>query len=241
MIELLWNAPVNEVRMSAMLEALELREGQQVLDVGCGCGEILIRLTERYQTLGTGIDVSAPHISEARRRRQNRVPDSEIEFIAADVRSVQLKQDAYDLVLCLGATHALAPGSDAYRNALQQMIPLVKTGGLLLIADGYLKQPAVPEYRALLGESLPDDMTHAANVSTGQQLGLTPLSAWTSSTAEWDDFEWTYQRIVERKAREQPDDQEQQTRLHRRREWIQAYLQWGRDTLGYGIYLFQKP
>ncbi|QDV21562.1 Demethylrebeccamycin-D-glucose O-methyltransferase [Gimesia panareensis] len=241
MIELLWNAPVSEVRMSAMLETLELREGQQVLDVGCGCGEILIRLTERYQTLGTGIDVSAEHIAEARRRMQDRVPASAVQFTHADIRSVPLEHNTFDLVLCLGATHAFATGRDAFRNALQQMIPLVPSGGSLLIADGYLKQPASPEYRALLGESLPDDMTHAANVSTGQQLGLTPLSAWTSSTAEWDDFEWTYQRIVERKAREQPDDQEQQTRLHRRREWIQAYLKWGRDTLGYGIYLFQKP
>lgn len=241
MIELLWNAPVSESRMTEILDALELNAGQRVLDIGCGSGEILMRLYERYQIAGTGIDLCSEHIAEARRRMQGRVPDSEVEFIEADAGAFPFEQNTYALALCLGATHAFASGSDAYRNTIEQMIPLVEPGGLLLIADGYLKQPACPEYRALLGEAIPDEMTHAANVATGQHLGLIPLAAWTSSEQEWDDFEWTYQRIVERKAREQPDDQGLQEKLRRRREWIQAYLQWGRATLGYGLYLFQKP
>ncbi|WP_417386818.1 SAM-dependent methyltransferase [Gimesia sp.] len=241
MIELLWNAPVSESRMTEILDVLELNAGQRVLDIGCGYGEVLIRLYEQYQITGTGIELSGEHIAEARRRKQGRVPDSQVEFIEADAGAFPFEQSSYALALCLGATHAFALGSDAYRNALARMIPLVESGGQLLIADGYLKQPAGPEYRALLGEAIPDEMTHAANVTTGQQLGLVPLAAWTSSEQEWDDFEWRYQRIVERKAREQPEDQGLQEKLQRRREWMQAYLQWGRDTLGYGLYLFQKP
>lgn len=241
MIELLWNAPVSEIRMSEILEALALEEGQQVLDIGCGCGEILIRLAERYQILGTGIDVSPAHISEACRRMQDRIPDAAVQFISADIKTVPLDQNAYDLVLCLGSTHAFASGGDAFQNALQQMVPLVKSGGQLLIADGYLKQPAVPEYRAYLGEAIPEGMTHAANVTTGQHSGLIPYAAWTSTIAEWDDFEWAYQRIIEQSTLNQPDNQELTTKLQQRRAWIQAYLKWGRDTLGYGLYLFQKP
>lgn len=241
MIELTWNAPVSEARMSRLIDVLSLRGDQQVLDVGCGCGEVLIRLSERCQVQGTGIDTSAEHITEARRRSQVRVPDSGLQFLEADARTFQFELGAFDLAMCLGATHAFAAGSDAYQNALEQMIPLVQTGGLLLIADGYLKQPAAPKYRILLGESIPDTMTHAANVATGEALGLVPLGAWTSSEEEWDDFEWAYQRIVERKARAFPGDQDLQTTLLRRRDWMQAYLKWGRATLGYGVYLFQKP
>ncbi|EDL61030.1 SAM-dependent methyltransferase [Gimesia maris] len=241
MIELLWNAPVSESRMTEILAVLELNTGLRILDIGCGCGEVLIRLSERYQITGTGIDLSREHIDEARRRMRGRIPVSQIEFIEADGGAFPFKQNEYALALCLGATHAFASGSAAYRNAIERMIPLVQPGGLLLIADGYLKQPAGPEYRALLGEAIPDDMTHTANVATGQQLGLIPMAAWTSNEQEWDDFEWRYQRIVERKAREQPQDQGLQEKLRRRREWIQAYLQWGRATLGYGLYLFQKP
>ena len=62
---------------------------------------------------------------------------------------------------------------------------------------------------------------------------------WTSND-EWDDFEWSYQRIVEQQAIANPDDKKVFEKLVRRREWIDAYLKWGRDTLGYGAYLFRK-
>jgi cyclopropane fatty-acyl-phospholipid synthase-like methyltransferase len=59
MLELLWNAPVSESKMSEIIEVLELRPDQSVLDVGCGCGEFLIRLHERFRIPGVGVDVSA--------------------------------------------------------------------------------------------------------------------------------------------------------------------------------------
>jgi len=56
---------------------------------------------------------------------------------------------------------------------------------------------------------------------------------------EWDNFEWGYQRIIESKAA--AGDTAALTRRSARRAWMDAYLKWGRDTLGYGVYLFQKP
>ena len=239
-IELLWNAPVSDAKMAKCIETLKLQPAQRVLDVGCGCGEVLIRLGERYEIQGTGIDTSTESLAEAIRHAKSRVPDSLIGFEEADGKTYPVVPESLDLVMCLGATHAFGLGGDAFRNAFDQMIPWVKPGGLLLVAEGYMKQPAPPEYRKLLGDSMPDEMTHAANVSTGKVLGLVALAAWTSSDDEWDDFEWTYQRIVVRNAVMNPDDSEVMSKLSRRHEWMDAYLRWGRDTLGYGMYLFQK-
>jgi hypothetical protein len=121
------------------------------------------------------------------------------------------------------------------------MMPLIVPRGMLLIADGYMRQPASPEYRALLGDTIPDSMTHAANVAAGIDCGLIPLAAWTSNEDEWDEFEWNYQRNVEQAAIRAPDDPSAQAKLAQRRRWMEAYLRWGRDTLGYGVYLFQSP
>lgn len=241
MIELVWNGPVSDTRMGKYIETLELAAGQRVLDVGCGCGEVLIRLCERYQVQGVGIDSSAAHIAEAVRRAEGRVFDSELHFVEADAQTFHVEPGSLDLAICMGASHAFGLGSGAFRNAIERMIPWVTPGGLLLMADGYMRQRATPEYRKLIGDSMPDDATHAANVATGKQLGLIPLAAWTSSEDEWDDFEWSYQRIVQRHALQRPDDDGAQARLAKRREWMVAYLRWGRETLGYGIYIFQRP
>jgi hypothetical protein len=77
---------------------------------------------------------------------------------------------------------------------------------------------------------MPDKMTHAANVAVGKEIGLVPMAAWTSSEDEWDEFEWTYQRIIEQHAADTPDDENVITKLARRREWMDAYLKWGLCT-----------
>ena len=241
MLELVWNGPISESKMSMIVDALELRPDQSVLDVGCGCGEVLIRLHERFRIAGTGVDVSGDYIREANRRAEGRVEANKIRFLEANVGTLRIEPGSLDLAVCLGATHAFGLGKDAYRLALINLLNWVVPGGLLLVAECYLRRPAASEYRDLIGDYPPDEMTHAANVAVGRAVGLVPLAAWTSSVDEWDQFEWTFQRAVERCVAHGPLDPEATAKLHRRRFWMEAYLQWGRDTLGYGTYLFQRP
>ena len=241
MIELLWNNPVSQEKMQKYLAALELRDGQRILDIGCGTGELLILATEQFQSQGLGVDSSSEQIQEANRRAVDRGCDANVSFVCSELNTTKLEADPFDVAVCFGATHAFELGPNAFVSAIAGTKNLVQPGGKILIAEGYLKQPPSPEYRALLGDSVPDEMTHAANVFAGQKAGLVTLGAWTSSVDEWDDFEWGYQRVIERRAAENPDDSSAAKKLKLRREWMEAYLKWGRDTLGFGIYLFQKP
>lgn len=241
MIELLWNAPVSEAKMTLQIAALALRDGQRVLDVGCGCGECLIRVCEQHAVYGTGIDSSADHIVEARRRVESRVVRGNVEFAESDAKDWPVDRESLDLAICLGASHAFGLGPNAYHHALQQMMPMVRRGGQILISEGYAKQPIPEGYKEFIGDTITDDMTHEANVRVGVSLGLVPLGAWTSNVDEWDEFEWSYQRIVEHHARNSDANEEDGLKLRRRREWMDGYLRWGRNTLGYGTYLFIKP
>jgi hypothetical protein len=67
------------------------------------------------------------------------------------------------------------------------------------------------------------------------------MHATTASLDEWDEYEWKYSRAIERYLREQPDDPDAKAMRERSRRWRDAYLKWGRDVLGFAVYLFYRP
>jgi SAM-dependent methyltransferase len=71
------------------MDALDLRAGDAVLDVGCGCGQTTLALAERVGPGGRvdGVDISAPMLAEARRRASGR---TNVEFHEADAQSAEL-------------------------------------------------------------------------------------------------------------------------------------------------------
>ncbi len=57
--------PVNENSLEHLYDLLELKRGARVIDIGCGKGEMLIRLAEKYHVEGVGVDKSPYCIREA--------------------------------------------------------------------------------------------------------------------------------------------------------------------------------
>ena len=83
--------------------------------------------------------------------------------------------------------------------------------------------------------------THEENVDTGVDEGLVPLLALISNGDEWDRYETLQWRAAARHAashRDDPDIPELLERVERNRH---EYLAWGRDTLGWALYLFARP
>jgi SAM-dependent methyltransferase len=213
-----------------LIEKLELQPGARVLDVGCGKAEMLVRAVERSAANGIGIDPNRSFIEAARR-------NSRVVLHAAKVQDVELAPESFDAALCIGSTHAF----EGYRQALGALSALVRRGGTLALGEGYWKQPPAPGYLEVLGGG-PDEFTsHEGNVRAGEALGLKLRYATTASDDEWDAYEGPYAASIERFAAEHPDDPERDAMLARARNWYGAYVRWGRSTLGFGVYLFEKP
>ena len=82
--------------------------------------------------------------------------------------------------------------------------------------------------------------THEENVHLGIGKGLGFLHAIVSSDDEWDRYEGYQCRAAERYARAHPEDPDVADLLKLSHHYRDTYLRWGRETLGWAIYVFIK-
>jgi len=76
--------PVNETKLGRLYDLLELKPNARVIDIGCGKGEMPIRLAEKYDIKGLGIDKSPFCVREAEKRKRQRVPQADLRFLEMD-------------------------------------------------------------------------------------------------------------------------------------------------------------
>lgn len=235
------NSPISPARVDRLIEEMAFDVGQRVLDVGCGTGELLIRVAETHAVTGLGIDHDPAKIVEARAAASRRLPSAVIEFRTQKAAELDPREPPYERAVCLGSTHAFGLGEGAYEHAIAGLMRRVAPRGLILVGEPYWKQPPAPEYLSFLGEPVGIYRDHLQNVLFAEEKGLVPLYAAVSSDDEWDDFEWAHRRRHEEKA---PIGvaSSSQTRedLEQSRRWRDGYLRWGRSTMGFGFYVFRN-
>ena len=81
----------------ATMDALALKTGERVLDIGCGCGQTSVQLAERVGAAGSvvGVDVSQPMLEVAKARPVPAGAGS-ASFREADAQTADLGQGVFD-------------------------------------------------------------------------------------------------------------------------------------------------
>ncbi|MBT8485630.1 MAG: class I SAM-dependent methyltransferase [Phycisphaerales bacterium] len=234
---LLYNNPMAVAAIDRMIAAVDLGGDDVALDVGCGAGEVLARVLERHPCRGIGVDRDPDEIAAAD-RRLTRVRDR-VALHATDAREFDPGSANVRLAICIGATHVYGDPGLAYRRTLETLAKTLTNGGCLLVGEGYWRRPPDPAYLASTGMGANDFLTHPANVTLAETLDLRPLAVAAASEADWDHFESCFWRAAEQTLRDTPNDDTARERAEHWRRWRRAYLQWGRETLGFGLYLLQ--
>ena len=228
--------PTSSAKLDELVGLLRLNPGSTVLDIACGKGELLTRLAERYEISGIGVDISPYCVTDAEQKLRERVPGAQIQILNMDGADYSPDQ-LFDLAMCIGASWVYK----GHRGTLSALKTMTKPDALILVGEPFwLKDP---DDAYLVAENLTRDMfgTHCENVLVGEDEGLFPLYTMVSNQDDWDRYETLQWYAAEMHARDNPDDPDVSEILTRVARGRTNYLQWGRDTVGWAMYLFRKP
>lgn len=212
---LTFNVPLSEERASALVSALPISPGHHVLDLGCGSGELLLRVLEAHPaTTGTGVDTDREALDRGVRAAARRGLHERIEFVEAHAETFV---DLADVVLCVAASHAFG----GPEGALEWLHQSVTPGGRVLYGDGFWASEPSAAALATIGELPRREALRAAIAAAGFRIERDEVS----DLAEWDAFESAWRAGLEASA-----DQEAVTfAAERRREYEDGY----RDAIGF--------
>lgn len=228
--------PMDKDKIYKLLELLNLEQRATVLDIGCGKGEVLIRLAELSNVSGIGVDISPYFLKDSRQKKEERVPNSDIRFMEMDGANYKNeKNEPFDLTMCIGASFTYG----GFLNTINTLKKMTKPGGLLILGEPYwLKEPD-REYLKMSGIKKENYTTHPGNIDTARKQGLNCLYTMVSSHDDWDHYETLQWWSTDDYITANPGDQDNAELEQKINKEKLEYLLYGRDTIGWAIYVFK--
>jgi len=177
-------APLSTQRADRFAATLATTTPHTVLDVGCGWGELLLRIVAASGANGTGIDTDGRDLTRARKNAAARGLARRVTFIEG---TGPAHATSADVVVNIGAYQAFGGVSDA----LRALRALVNPRGRLLFGAEMWQRPPTPQDLANMWPGISaDDCTDLPGlVDHATAAGFRPLRIETATSAEWEEFE----------------------------------------------------
>jgi cyclopropane fatty-acyl-phospholipid synthase-like methyltransferase len=212
---LTFNAPLSDAHADALVGALPISPGHHVLDLGCGWGELLLRILAAHPaTTGTGVDTDKEALDRGVRAATLRGLHGRVEFVQAPAEAFV---DIADIVVCIASSHAFGGTTDALHWLRQSVTP----GGRVLFGDGFWATEPSAAALATIGALPRREELEAAATAAGFRIERDDVS----DLAEWDAFESSWRSGLERSA----DAEAAAFAAQRRSEYEDGY----REAIGF--------
>ena len=211
--------PLTSQDLDKVIAALDPEDGDQALDLGCGHGELLRRLSRRAAVGGTGVDLSPWALLRAAAQSVT------IVWWLGDAAHVP-KQPDWEIVSSLGATWIW----DGFAGTAAALVARTAPGGRIAIGDLRLK--SLDDREALRSAPEASSLTEDEQVAALRDLGLDPVEQIVPDPGAWLSYHDLVIESAEVFAAQHPDDPGADHRamarawMHNDYERLQAHLAW---------------
>ena len=114
-----------------------IKDGQRILDLGCGNGRLFFSFLQDSHVEYYGLDNSEKLIEIAKSRIQGLKQSPQPKFQVAEMTKAPFSNNYFDLVICIAAFHHL-PSKQLRLKALREIRRVLKSGGYLLMTNWHL-------------------------------------------------------------------------------------------------------
>ncbi|WP_099467204.1 SAM-dependent methyltransferase [Konateibacter massiliensis] len=125
----LYEAQINKA--DHILEKLQLKEGMNLLDIGCGWGFLLIRAAKKYHVKGTGITLSQEQFKYFEAKIKEEKLEDYLTVRLMDYRDLPKLKASFDRAVSVGMIEHVGRGK--YEEYLRCISEVLKPGGLFLL------------------------------------------------------------------------------------------------------------
>lgn len=212
-------------------EALRLKSGARVLDLGSGSGEMLCTWARDYGIVGTGIDMSPLFTAQAKQRAEELGVSHQVNFIHDDAAGYT-SGDKADVAACVGATWI----GGGVAGTIELLAKSLRTGGILLIGEPYWRQLPLTEdiAKKCFANSISDFLILPELLASFSSLGYDVVEMVLANQDGWDRYEAAKWLTMRRWLEENPDDELAEeirskltTEPARHAAYTREYLGWG--------------
>ncbi len=190
----LYKAQLNKI--DHILKKLNLKEGQKIVDIGCGWGDLIITAAKKYNVHALGITLSSEQFKKVNETIKENNLEDKVEVRLLDYRDLAKSGEKFDRVVSVGMVEHV--GKKNLSLYMETVNKLLKDGGTSLLhcitaqTEGEVNEwirryvfPGgyIPSTRELVA-LMPDYDFHLTDVESLRLHYARTLSCWASNFEE---------------------------------------------------------
>ena len=215
--------PMTGTNLGDTIAVVAPRDGDTVLDIACGHGELLVRLAERWSIDGIGVDRSPWVLVRAAKGAALRSLRGSLTWWLGDAAGLASDR-TWDVVTCLGASWIW----DGFAGTVEAMAARTKPGGRIAFGELQLNDGGDA---AVDAEAYGVVLTREDQLAVLERHGIEPIAEIVTTRDSWDDYDQRTEASADAYAVRYPGEEAERFRCEQK-EWRmqhdddKRYLSW---------------